>query len=93
MFSNVFFYIHLYFFLNKNSLCRYASDHAENGYKAYCQAKLLNCLNVEAQLVRTYPPSQLEYQANKRCANMALDVNFVDGGLSLNSFYIYIINY
>lgn len=60
-------------------LCRYCSDHAENGYKGYCQMKLLQSDSIEPQLVRTYPPSLLESKATKKCAQIAIEASFVDG--------------
>jgi myosin-15 len=60
-------------------LLKYCSDHAENGYKAYCQFKLLQSEQVEPQLVRTYPLSLLESKAAKKCSNMLLEANFIDG--------------
>lgn len=60
-------------------LKRYCSDHAENGYKAYCQLKLLESEKIEPQLVRTYPPSLLESKACKNCAHTAVEANFIDG--------------
>lgn len=60
-------------------ICRYVSDHAHDGYKAYCQHQLLQSSRIEAQLTRTYPPTQLEWRANKKRANMALEAKFSDG--------------
>lgn len=58
---------------------RYCSDHAENGYKAFCQRKLLQSEGIEPQLVRTYPPSLLETKAIKKCASTAIETCFIDG--------------
>lgn len=65
------------FDLNKK---RYASDHAENGYRDYGQLKLLQCKNVSLapQQSRIYPPSYLEWKATKKPGNMALDIKFSD---------------
>ena len=59
-------------------LFRYASDHAIDTYKGYCQKKLLQCENIESQLARTYPPSHLEWKATTRCANLALEAKYSD---------------
>ncbi len=70
------------FLIKKKKLIRrYASDHAENGYKPFCQFKLLQCADSEFELAvsRTYPPSYLEWKAAKRCVNFGLDVKFSDG--------------
>ncbi|XP_075232051.1 unconventional myosin 10A isoform X3 [Lycorma delicatula] len=62
---------HLYKFLLK-----YVSDHGYNGYKAICQQKLLMSHN---QWPRTYPPNLLEWRANRKRVNMALQLQFADG--------------
>ena len=49
------------------------------GYKAFCQLKLLESDGIESQLSRTYPPSFLEWKANKKCANLSLEVEYPDG--------------
>jgi hypothetical protein len=43
--------------------------------------KLLQCGDIEAQLARTYPPSYLEWKASKKCASLALEVNYSDSNL------------
>ena len=58
---------------------RYVSDHAYNGYKAYCQNKLLQCISPEPCLPRSYPPCLLEWKAAKKRANMAIEGVFPDG--------------
>ncbi|XP_041473142.1 unconventional myosin-XV-like isoform X3 [Lytechinus variegatus] len=57
-----------------NFLLKYVSDHAYDGYKAYCQHKLLSCdpHAIESQGSRTYPPSLLEWKAHQLQANMSL---------------------
>ncbi|XP_064628723.1 unconventional myosin-XV-like isoform X2 [Lineus longissimus] len=60
-------------------LLKYASDCAFNGYKSLCQHKLLQSMGIEPLLSRTYPPSMLEWRANKRRAHMAVEVKFADG--------------
>lgn len=69
---------------------RYVSDHAYDGYKAFCQRKLLqgerallratNSSQSFGQfLPRNYPPCVLEWRANRNRVNMALAVGFYDG--------------
>ncbi|XP_058797715.1 unconventional myosin-XV [Phymastichus coffea] len=71
-------------------LLKYVSDHAYDGYKAYCQRKLLQGERVllkalaisqtpVQQVPRNYPPSVLEWRANRNRVNMALTVAFYDG--------------
>eukprot|EP00057_Strongylocentrotus_purpuratus_P022213 XP_011676687.1 PREDICTED: unconventional myosin-XV isoform X1 [Strongylocentrotus purpuratus] len=57
-----------------NFLLKFVSDHAYDGYKAYCQHKLLSCdpHAIESQGSRTYPPSLLEWKAHQLQANMSL---------------------
>lgn len=57
-------------------LLKYVSDHAYNGYKQICQRKLLQSHN---QWSRQCPPSLLEWRANRKRVNMALQLNFADG--------------
>ncbi|XP_020280008.1 unconventional myosin-XV isoform X2 [Pseudomyrmex gracilis] len=69
---------------------KYVSDHAYDGYKAYCQRKLLqgertvyrvmnNNQQTVYQVPRNYPPCVLEWRANRNRINMALNVGFYDG--------------
>ena len=58
---------------------RHASDQAFNGYKAYIQHKLLQCILPEPCLPRSYPPCLLEWKAAKKHANMAVEATFPDG--------------
>ncbi|XP_024944481.1 uncharacterized protein LOC107271471 isoform X3 [Cephus cinctus] len=71
-------------------LLKYVSDHAYDGYKAYCQRKLLqgertvlrvmnNNQPTIYQVPRNYPPCVLEWRANRNRVNMALAVGFYDG--------------
>lgn len=61
-------------------MLKYASDHACDEYKAYCQMKMLESgENIDPQLARTHPPCYLEWKACNKCANMALEVEFSDG--------------
>lgn len=58
---------------------RYISDQAFNGYKSYCQHKLL-CWDMNGSPVaRSHPPSMLEWQAAKMRVNMAAECHFPDG--------------
>ncbi|XP_011310328.1 unconventional myosin-XV [Fopius arisanus] len=71
-------------------ILKYVSDHAYDGYKAYCQRKLLqgertllkimnnNQLSLH-NIPRNYPPCVLEWRANRNRVNMALNVGFYDG--------------
>ena len=58
---------------------RHASDQAYNGYKAYIQHKLLQCIVPEPSLPRSYPPCLLEWKAAKKHALMAVEAAFPDG--------------
>ncbi|XP_016845570.1 unconventional myosin-XV isoform X2 [Nasonia vitripennis] len=72
-------------------ILKYVSDHAYDGYKAFCQRKLLqgervllktvnsNNQTTVQQVPRNYPPSVLEWRANRNRVNMALTVGFYDG--------------
>ncbi|XP_026670463.1 unconventional myosin-XV [Ceratina calcarata] len=71
-------------------ILKFVSDHAYDGYKAYCQRKLLQgertiyrIMNSNQQIVhhipRNYPPCVLEWRANRNRVNMALSVGFYDG--------------
>ncbi|XP_014277405.1 unconventional myosin-XV isoform X2 [Halyomorpha halys] len=57
-------------------LLKYVSDHGHNGYKYVCQTKLLES---HGQWQRTYTPSLLEWRANRKRVNMALQLHFSDG--------------
>jgi hypothetical protein len=61
------------------TLNRYVSDFGYNGYKAVCQRKLLQSSRIEWQLARNYPPCLLEWRANRKRVNMALQIYFADG--------------
>nr|CAD7393755.1 unnamed protein product [Timema cristinae] len=60
-------------------LLKFVSDHGYNGYKALCQRKLLQSARVESNLARNYPPCLLEWRANRKRVNMALNVQCADG--------------
>lgn len=55
-------------------LLKYVSDYGYNGYKAICQKKLLQSHNLWA---RSYPPCLLEWKANRKKVNMALQVDML----------------
>lgn len=57
-------------------LLKYVSDHGHNGYKYVCQRKLLES---HGQWPRSYTPSLLEWRANRKRVNMALQLHFSDG--------------
>lgn len=62
-----------------NHILKYASDHAFDGYKSYCQHKLL-CWDINGSPVsRCHPPSLLEWQAAKVRGNMAGECHLPDG--------------
>ncbi|CAH0384305.1 unnamed protein product [Bemisia tabaci] len=57
-------------------LLKYVSDNGFNEYKAICQNKLLMSHN---QWARTYPPCLLEWRANRKKTNMAVQVHLANG--------------
>jgi len=59
-------------------LLKYVSDHANDGYGALCQQKLLQSHNLEPPLARTYPPTVMEWKANRKRVNMALEARYPD---------------
>ena len=60
-------------------LLKYVSDHAYNGYKSVCQSKLLKSGKMDHHTSRQFPPTVLEWRANKKRVNMALEVTCFDG--------------
>ncbi|XP_033118504.1 unconventional myosin-XV-like isoform X3 [Anneissia japonica] len=62
-------------------LLKYVSDHAYNGYKSYCQHKLLfiNPYALDFGVPRTYPSTLLEWKAHRLRSRMALKLAFMDG--------------
>ena len=60
-------------------LLKYVSDHAYNGYKSVCQSKLLKAGRQDQYQSRQFPPTVLEWRANKKRVNMALEVTCFDG--------------
>ncbi|OWK57886.1 Unconventional myosin-XV [Lonchura striata] len=63
-------------------LLKFVSDYAFAGYKPVCQRKLMHAM-ARSQLgtaaARTFPPSLLEWTANRRQASMALDLHCFNG--------------
>lgn len=58
------------------------SDYAFAGYKPVCQRKLMHAMarsELGAAAARTFPPSLLEWTANRRQASMALDLHCFNG--------------
>ncbi|KAJ8284077.1 hypothetical protein COCON_G00029270 [Conger conger] len=63
-------------------LLKYVSDYAYNGYKAVCQHRLIQAMQKSKcglETARTYPLSLLEWTANRKRANMVLQVLCFDG--------------
>ncbi|NWW18882.1 MYO15 protein, partial [Falcunculus frontatus] len=65
-------------------LLKFVSDYAFAGYKPVCQRKLMHAM-ARSQLgtaaARTFPPSLLEWTANRQQASMALDLHCFNGDL------------
>ncbi|XP_075020981.1 unconventional myosin-XV [Calonectris borealis] len=63
-------------------LLKFVSDYAFAGYKPVCQRKLMHAM-ARSQLgtaaARAYPPSLLEWTANRQQASMALDLHCFTG--------------
>lgn len=58
------------------------SDYAFAGYKPVCQRKLMHAMarsQLGAAAARTFPPSLLEWTANRQQASMALDLHCFNG--------------
>ncbi|XP_037391428.1 unconventional myosin-XV [Pygocentrus nattereri] len=63
-------------------LLKFVSDYAYDGYKALCQHKLIQAMQKSLygpDTARTYPLSLLEWTANRKKANMVLQVHCFDG--------------
>ncbi|XP_036422587.1 unconventional myosin-XV isoform X1 [Colossoma macropomum] len=63
-------------------LLKFVSDYAYDGYKALCQHKLIQAMQKSLygpETARTYPLSLLEWTANRKKANMVLQVHCFDG--------------
>lgn len=77
-------------------LSRFVSDHAPAGCQALLQHRLIQA-NQKTQLgsgstpetARTYPLSLLEWTANRKKANMVLQVHCFDGKMQLAFFKIF----
>ncbi|NWW77201.1 MYO15 protein, partial [Climacteris rufus] len=63
-------------------LLKFVSDYAFAGYKPVCQRKLMHAMarsQLGAAAARTFPPSLLEWTANRQQASMALDLHCFNG--------------
>ncbi|XP_014911600.1 unconventional myosin-XV-like isoform X2 [Poecilia latipinna] len=63
-------------------LLKFVSDYGPDGYDCVCQNRLLQALqrlSVGPEYVRTYPPSLLEWTANRKKAHTVLHVHCFDG--------------
>ncbi|KAM9598867.1 LOW QUALITY PROTEIN: unconventional myosin-XV [Morphnus guianensis] len=63
-------------------LLKFVSDYAFAGYKPVCQRKLMHAMarsRLGAAAARAYPPSLLEWTANRQQASMALDLHCFNG--------------
>ena len=60
-------------------LLKYVSDHGLDGYKSVCQAKMLKAGKLDPHTSRQFPPTVLEWRANKKRVQMALDASCTDG--------------
>ncbi|NXQ44070.1 MYO15 protein, partial [Catharus fuscescens] len=63
-------------------LLKFVSDYAFAGYKPVCQRKLMHAMarsELGAAAARTFPPSLLEWTANRQQASMALDLHCFNG--------------
>ncbi|PKU30971.1 unconventional myosin-xv [Limosa lapponica baueri] len=64
-------------------LLKFVSDYAFAGYKPVCQRKLMHAMarsQLGAEAARAFPPSLLEWTANRQQASMALDLHCFNGG-------------
>ena len=60
-------------------LLKYVSDHGHDGYKSLCQRKLLKAGKLDHHTSRQFPPTMLEWRANKKRVGMALEAKCADG--------------
>ncbi|KAM7152514.1 unconventional myosin-XV [Macrochelys suwanniensis] len=63
-------------------LLKFVSDYAFDGYKPVCQHKLMQAMlrsQLGPETARAYPPSLLEWTANRQRASLALDVYCFNG--------------
>ncbi|NXT63563.1 MYO15 protein, partial [Chaetops frenatus] len=70
-------------------LLKFVSDYAFAGYKPVCQRKLMHAMarsQLGAAAARTFPPSLLEWTANRQQASMALDLHCFNGAGSAASW-------
>ncbi|KAM6350625.1 unconventional myosin-XV [Alca torda] len=63
-------------------LLKFVSDYAFAGYKSVCQRKLMHAMarsQLGAAAARAFPPSLLEWTANRQQASMSLDLHCFNG--------------
>ncbi|XP_064096638.1 unconventional myosin-XV-like isoform X3 [Macrobrachium nipponense] len=60
-------------------ILKHVSDHGLNGYANLCQRKLLSSHKHSSGVARSYPPTDLEWRANRKKSRMALEARFPDG--------------
>lgn len=80
-----------WFTLWSSACFRFVSDNAYNSYKAICQHKLIQAMQKSfygPETARTYPLSLLEWTANRKKANMVLQVHCFDGESNIDLHWI-----
>ncbi|XP_042230048.1 unconventional myosin-XV-like [Homarus americanus] len=64
-------------------ILKHVSDHGLNGYAGLCQRKLLSSYKRSSGVARSFPPTDLEWRANRKRARMALEARFPDGNVGI----------
>ncbi|XP_071526723.1 unconventional myosin-XV isoform X1 [Panulirus ornatus] len=64
-------------------ILKHVSDHGLNGYASLCQRKLLSSHKRSSGVARSFPPTDLEWRANRKKARMALEARFPDGKVGI----------